>query len=75
MYCIWDSFKQHSKETGPIHQQGLRIALGTFCTSPVTSLYAKAQEMSLKKKQTQETVNELRFETVSEQGFKTKNVS
>ena len=32
----------------PIHHQGLRIALGAFRTSSVTSLYAKAQEMSLK---------------------------
>ena len=32
----------------PIHHQGLRIALGAFRTSPVASLYAKAQEMSLK---------------------------
>ena len=54
------------KKLDPIHHQGLRIALGAFRTSPVTSLYAKAQEMSLKK-QTQETVNEL--------CFKTKNLS
>ena len=53
------------KKLDPIYQQGLRIALGAFCTSPVTSLYAKAQEMS--EKQTQETVNEL--------CIKTKNVS
>ena len=49
------------KKLDPIHHQGLRIALGAFCTSPVTSLYAKAQEMS--EKQTQETVKELCFET------------
>ena len=36
------------KKLGPIQHQGLRIALGAFRTSPVTSLYAKAQEMSLK---------------------------
>ena len=34
----------------PIHLQGLRIALGALRTFPVTSLYAKAQEMSLKNK-------------------------
>ena len=28
----------------PIHHQGLRIALGAFRTSPVTSLYAKTQD-------------------------------
>ena len=32
----------------PIHHQALRITLGTFRTSPVTSLCAKIQEMSLK---------------------------
>ena len=36
------------KKLDPIHHQGLRIALGAFRTSLVTSLYAKAQEMSLK---------------------------
>ena len=53
------------KKLDPIHHQGLRIAVGAFRTSRVTSLYAKAQEMS--EKQTQETVNEL--------CFKTKNLS
>ena len=36
------------KKVDPIHHQGLRIALGAFRTSPVASVYAKAQEMSLK---------------------------
>ena len=36
------------KKLDPIHHQGLRIALGGFLTSPVTSLHAKAQAMSLK---------------------------
>ena len=36
------------KKLDPIHHQGLQIALAAFRTSPVTSLYAKAQEMSLK---------------------------
>ena len=36
------------KKLDPIHHQGLRIALEAFPTSPVTSLCAKAQEMSLK---------------------------
>ena len=26
----------------PIHHEGLRVALGAFCTSPITSLHAKA---------------------------------
>ena len=53
------------KKLDPIHDQGLRTALGPFRTSPVTSLCAKVQEMS--EKQTQETVYEL--------CFKTKNLS
>ena len=36
------------KKLDPIHHQGLRIALGAIRTSSVTSLYVKAQEMSLK---------------------------
>ena len=36
------------KKLDPIHHQGLRIALGAFRTSPVASVHAKAQEMSLK---------------------------
>ena len=36
----------------PTHHQGLEIALGAFRTSPVSSLYAKAQEMSLKNRRT-----------------------
>ena len=31
----------------PIHNQGLRLALGTFRTSPVASLYVEADEPSL----------------------------
>ena len=34
------------KEQDPIHHQRLRIALGAFRSSPVTSLYAKAKEIS-----------------------------
>ena len=30
----------------PIHNQGLRLALGAFRTSPVASLYVKADEPS-----------------------------
>ena len=55
------------KRLDPIHHQGLRIALGSFRTSPVTtSFYAKAQEMS--EKQTQKTVYELCFKTKSLSG-------
>ena len=31
----------------PIHNQGHRLALGAFRTSPVPSLYVKADELSL----------------------------
>ena len=41
------SFGQPLKKLDPIHHQGLQIALGAFGTSLVTSLYVKAQEMSL----------------------------
>ena len=39
--------KSNLKLLDPIHHQGLRIALGAFRTSPVTSLYAEANEPSL----------------------------
>ena len=45
------------KKLDPIHHQGLQIALGAFCTSPVTSLYAKAQEMSLKNRRKKLSIN------------------
>ena len=45
------------KKLDPIHHQGLRIALGAFRTSPVTSLYAKAQEMSLKNRRKKLSIN------------------
>ena len=66
MVVLYTASNNILEKLDPIHHQGLRIALGAFRTSPITNLYAKAQEMSLKK-QTQETVNEL--------CFKTKNLS
>ena len=45
------------KKLDPIHHQGIRIALGAFRTSPVTSLYAKAQEMSLKNRRKKLSMN------------------
>ena len=45
------------KKLDPIHHQGFRIALGAFRTSPVTSLYAKAQEMSLKNRRKKLSMN------------------
>lgn len=35
------------KMLDPIHHQGLRLAIGAFRTSPVLSLYAEANELSL----------------------------
>ena len=45
------------KKLDPTHYQGLRIALGAFRTPPVTSLYAKAQEMSLKNRRMKLSMN------------------
>ena len=45
------------KKLDPTHYQGLRIALGAFRTSPVTSPYAKAQEMSLKNRRMKLSMN------------------
>ena len=55
------------KKLDPIHHQGLRIALGAFRTSPVTSLYAKAQEMSLKNRRKKLSMNHfLKLKTCSD---------
>ena len=40
--------KTYLKEINTIHHQGLRLALGVYSTSPVESLYAEANEPSLK---------------------------
>ena len=43
--AVYGSTKSYIlKELDPIHHQGLRIALGAFCTSPVQSLYAETEE-------------------------------
>ena len=39
--------KSYLKSLDTIHHQGLRLALGAFRTSPVESLYAKSNELSL----------------------------
>ena len=39
--------KSYLKSLDTIHHQGLRLALGAFCTSPVESLYAESNEPSL----------------------------
>ena len=45
---VYGSTRQSNlKQLDPIHHQGLRIALGAFCTSPAQSLYVKAHEPSL----------------------------
>ena len=43
--------KTYLKEINTIYHQGLRLALGTYCNSPVESLYAEANELSLKLRQ------------------------
>ena len=45
------------KKLGPINHQGLQIALGAFRTSHVTSLCAKAQDMSLKNRRKKLSMN------------------
>ena len=50
------------KKLDPIHHQGLRIALGAFRTSPVTSLYAKSKR-NVFKKQKRENIHELCIKT------------
>ena len=44
---IWLCTKIISSKLDPIHNQGLRLALGAFRTSPVASLYVEADEPSL----------------------------
>ena len=39
--------KSYLQKLDPIHKQGHRLALGTFRTSPVASLYVEADEPSL----------------------------
>ena len=39
--------KSYLQMLDPIHNQGLRLALGAFRTSPVASLYVEADEPSL----------------------------
>ena len=40
--------KSNLEELDPIHNAGLRLALGAFRTSPIPSLYTEANETSLK---------------------------
>ena len=39
--------KSYLQMLDPIHNQGLRLALGAFRTSPVSSLFVEADELSL----------------------------
>ena len=43
MHCVWVCLQM----LGPIHNQGVRLCLGVFQTSPVESLYVDAHESSL----------------------------
>jgi ribonuclease HI len=43
--------KSYLKQLDTIHHQGLRLALGAFRTSPVSSLYVEADEPSLSERQ------------------------
>ena len=47
-YIIYGSArKSHHQMLDPIHNQGLRLALGAFRTSPAASFYVEADESSL----------------------------
>ena len=47
LYNIWLCTKIVSSHADPIHNQGLRLDLGTFRTTPVASLYVEADELLL----------------------------
>ena len=47
LYYIWHARKSYLQMLDPIHNQGLRLAVGAFRTSPVASLYVEADEPSL----------------------------
>ena len=49
----------------PIHHQGLRTGHGAFRTSPVSSLYVKAQEMTLRNRLNNNNNNKLSMNYVS----------
>ena len=57
LYVYGAVSKHILQKLDPIHHQGLQIALGAFCISPVSSLYAKAQEMSLKNRRKKLSMN------------------
>ena len=44
LHCVWLSIK---RQLDSIHNSGLSLALGAFCTSPVSSLYTEANEAPL----------------------------
>ena len=46
-HCIIKKRKLYLQMLDPIHNQGLRLVLGAFRTSPVASLYVEADEPSL----------------------------
>ena len=39
------------RQLDSIHNSGLKLALGVFCTSPVSSLYTEANEAPLEERQ------------------------
>ena len=55
------------------HHQSSQLALAAFCTSPVTSLYVKAQEMSLDNRSTNKNLNVYDYELCFK--LKAKNLS
>ena len=56
--AIYGSAKEYAlKMLDPIHNQGLRIALGAFRTSPMKSLYVEAKEPSLHHRRLKLSIN------------------
>ena len=49
LHCVWHGIK-HQWQLDSIHNSGLRLALGAFCTSPVSSLYTEANEAPLEER-------------------------
>ena len=49
--------KVHERQLDSIHNAGLKLALGAFCISPVSSMYTEANEAPLEERQLQLSVN------------------
>ena len=58
--CIYGSARNsYLQMLDPIYNQGLRLALGAFRTSPIASLFVKANEPSLSSRREKLSLNKL----------------